>query len=1288
MFNIKSIKTLLVAALLTLGAITLQAQDARQLFDTAVNTWDVLSNNISGVSLQNEKDEEGVRTVGGSGVFFGHAVGFELAYHKDKEELRRIMIEFPDAANLNTDQFRAIFGKSVNEVFPEGFGLRMGIQHFEMDLENKKVENAYIRINMGSWAPGDDEAVTLSDITAEFGMMEIQSSEPKFLVGLDSKIFLPKEAASYIGIGETGLEIKGYINTGTMKMALAASLSSEEIPLTTDRSLVLREAQFEFAFENGKPQMAVGGQLEVRPPNEEPFQLKGDVSIDVTGKIYAQGFMTKDKPSDPEPYIRNPFGINDKIYITRAGLGFGLDFKTTPIPAPSLAIEGGIAIKNSPTAEPLFAGAVTLAVDPTEPNQTIIDADVVNAKLSYIIDAFHDKGVPSEFAETLRKINLKKLHFTVVPSPNTVELFGREYEPGFYAEGVFEYGSYTGAMLIDIDEDGVEVFGGMSPLDFTHFKLKGTLPNTGPYIYLSFKPAQNIYALAVNGKLEVLGATAMTDVYLSDRGFNATMKTKIFDLYSAEVDIAGANFLDQNGGVYAKASMTAADDLLLKISKDASDEIRRAADETKDDFKDWDAELAKYEPMYKQKGAELDRLKAQTRQKYERLCNLMNQKEAHERERKSKQKAIADLKKEVNRLQNEYDREKERSASPIPNSSCDAPGSKEIEGQCFTCPEGFEWNGPVISNNAKGCINKKLYAKAKPSGKNGPFCPEGQILNTPNMKCYVCPNGYVPTVGVVDINSSKRCILKNGKYSRPTPGKRLPNCNITDKKNGKCYTCPSGYSRNIAVDVNQRNACSNNKNGNREKVLREKRAKLATMEVAYGDFMQSVGRSFDELGGVASNICDQAKNTDIIHADPDILNSQVYKDWLAYGAIVVNAREMLKTVGDGTVGTLNAAAWFVENAGSAANVVQINSAHFEGCLNRMNGGYVTLQFRGKFADDPISGSFNINLKSPENDIKAFANALLNTDEFKAVNKNGTCTRPNVPRPPIAKDSKIAELMSLINAGTKPGSSEPKTKLKPAPLKETPPGWAGGITFTEDRFNPADFEIGVTASNPSSSSTAPVSGRPTVNAGSSSGSRPSTGSNSGSGSRPSVSSGSKPKPKPSGARPVIVVNSPKKEIMGDKIPVQGRTDNFYFDPNAWYRFTTAFTGPGKSLDVVNDEKKKELRMTPTGSYSGQLWKITPLGDGYYRLTTMFQGAEKSLDVKNDRFKNDIQLAPTGNYSGQAWKIQKLENGYFRLTTQFLGDDISLDILNNDKDDNPFLSLSKNYTGQYWMITKVK
>ena len=146
----------------------------------------------------------------------------------------------------------------------------------------------------------------------------------------------------------------------------------------------------------------------------------------------------------------------------------------------------------------------------------------------------------------------------------------------------------------------------------------------------------------------------------------------------------------------------------------------------------------------------------------------------------------------------------------------------------------------------------------------------------------------------------------------------------------------------------------------------------------------------------------------------------------------------------------------------------------------------------------------------------------------------------------------------------------------------------------------------------------------------------------------------------------------------------------FDQDFYYYLSTKFEGDRRVLDILNDGKNNnQVILAKKGNYSGQLWKLTPAGNGYYRLSTQWRGSGYSLDIVNDgKNNNQIVLAKTGDYSGQLWKITPNDKGYYRLTTQWRGDEYSLDVYNNEgsKSKSLVLAPSGEFSGQYWKITK--
>jgi hypothetical protein len=118
---------------------------------------------------------------------------------------------------------------------------------------------------------------------------------------------------------------------------------------------------------------------------------------------------------------------------------------------------------------------------------------------------------------------------------------------------------------------------------------------------------------------------------------------------------------------------------------------------------------------------------------------------------------------------------------------------------------------------------------------------------------------------------------------------------------------------------------------------------------------------------------------------------------------------------------------------------------------------------------------------------------------------------------------------------------------------------------------------------------------------------------------------------------------------------------------WYRIQNVALGSSLSFDTGV--------IAASGNYSGQYWKLSPLGSGRYRLTNSFQGDGMSFDTTN--------MAATGNYSGQAWTLTAVNNGVYRLTNDFLGADTSLAV---DPTTHAVVSAhTAKSADQYWQIS---
>lgn len=132
-----------------------------------------------------------------------------------------------------------------------------------------------------------------------------------------------------------------------------------------------------------------------------------------------------------------------------------------------------------------------------------------------------------------------------------------------------------------------------------------------------------------------------------------------------------------------------------------------------------------------------------------------------------------------------------------------------------------------------------------------------------------------------------------------------------------------------------------------------------------------------------------------------------------------------------------------------------------------------------------------------------------------------------------------------------------------------------------------------------------------------------------------------------------------------------------DPNAVYLLSNMFL---KEQTVLTVGPNNQLKMTARAGSPNQLWRFSPLGNGYYRITNKSLGESHAID-------SDTQapnLRPTGNFSGQFWKVIPTGNGFYRLSNMFQTDAKSFDTYGNAPHD-PFLGNTGNYSGQFWRLT---
>lgn len=125
-------------------------------------------------------------------------------------------------------------------------------------------------------------------------------------------------------------------------------------------------------------------------------------------------------------------------------------------------------------------------------------------------------------------------------------------------------------------------------------------------------------------------------------------------------------------------------------------------------------------------------------------------------------------------------------------------------GTCWACPAGFERSTSSVKGS-KACVKKgkTLYAKASDHGKGwgilGTNCDPGEFWD-PNGRCYSCPKGYSRTAHAV--TSSKACVkTTKSSHSEAVYRGGANSCGAgtfyDPIDGGTCWKCPSGYGRTV-----------------------------------------------------------------------------------------------------------------------------------------------------------------------------------------------------------------------------------------------------------------------------------------------------------------------------------------------------------------------------------------------------------------------------------------------------------------------------------------------------------
>ena len=137
---------------------------------------------------------------------------------------------------------------------------------------------------------------------------------------------------------------------------------------------------------------------------------------------------------------------------------------------------------------------------------------------------------------------------------------------------------------------------------------------------------------------------------------------------------------------------------------------------------------------------------------------------------------------------------------------------------CYACPGGYHHNSILTVDTSGVCTKPGDHWYDSPSNRKADYqhsyggCSGSQFKNTDGSACYSCPSGYQHNPAFT-VDTSGVCFksetLSNAKFI--AKASLCPSGGFVEpfRKGGECWSCPSGYIRNLLQsDVSKDNACT------------------------------------------------------------------------------------------------------------------------------------------------------------------------------------------------------------------------------------------------------------------------------------------------------------------------------------------------------------------------------------------------------------------------------------------------------------------------------------------------
>lgn len=383
-------------------------------------------------------------------------------------------------------------------------------------------------------------------------------------------------------LGETTLLMRSTLSNRPSDMRFSVLLNSQ-IPLDAKQHAVMTEIGLHMVPDPAGFKVSLGTKLEVKA-NRDILRFATEIGVDVNNlELQVKGTLAS---------WNNPFQMAQGLTLLDLGLGFGVSFRSTPIPLPTFEMRG--KLRAGPPQSPLISGDVALALDPADPTSCMVDASLAQVKVGDLVQCFAASvRVPNDLKNTIQTMVLNDCRLSVVPNPAGVTLLGKRYDPGFLIAGKATVSGQYVSMLLGIQPSVIQGSASMKAIQFPpYFSLTGSGGKGDPEWSMRLDPDVARTGIGISGRANLLGLQADARMSIRDGAVDVAVSGKIFDAFKADLSVKGAS--PSSGADYSvRAAMK--QDLYNYIKTYGSAEIDKATQANQQAFRDASATIQKEE---------------------------------------------------------------------------------------------------------------------------------------------------------------------------------------------------------------------------------------------------------------------------------------------------------------------------------------------------------------------------------------------------------------------------------------------------------------------------------------------------------------------------------------------------------------------------------------------------------------------------------------------------------------------------------------------------------------------